>query len=319
MHVAIIGGASTIGSTVAYTLASMDPTLDISLVDKAPEPAWAHAMDITHSLYHVTNAPVDEAAAESYGTIRGIGTDEIDSIDPDIVVLTAAAPRPDDAADRGAREAELEANLSIADDVASQLQSIDPVPVMVVTNPIDRITYRLWKQTGWPREKFIGYSLSETARVAYAIADRKNVHPSRVSCPVMGEHGEGIVPIFSKARIGDDPVSLTDEARSEVLEYVRSVPFEIASRRGASETSRWVTSAGLTRVVRSMLSGETTSPGCLSTPLAGEYGFDDGCLSVPISLDSEGVRTIHEWELTAAERSQLTDAFESVRADLEGF
>ncbi|GAB7017271.1 malate dehydrogenase [Halostagnicola bangensis] len=319
MHVAIIGGASTIGSTVAYTLASLDPALDISLVDKAPEPAWAHAMDITHSLYHVTNAPVDESTAESYGTVRGIGTDEMGSLNPDVVVLTAAAPRPDDATDRGAREAELEANRSIADDVASQLQSVDPVPVVVLTNPIDRITYRLWKQSGWPREKFIGYSLSETARVAYAIADRKNVHPSRVSCPVMGEHGEGIVPIFSRARIGDDPVSLTDEQQSEILEYVRSVPFEIASRRGASETSRWVTSAGVTRVVRSILSGETTSPGCLSTPLAGEYGFDDGCLSVPVTLDSGGVTAIHEWELADSEHAQLADAFESVRADIGEF
>ncbi|AHG02161.1 hypothetical protein HALLA_19880 (plasmid) [Halostagnicola larsenii XH-48] len=317
MHVAIIGGASTIGSTVAYTLATKDPTMDISLVDKAPEPAWAHAMDITHSKYHGTDAPVDERTAASYGTVTGVGTDEMSSIDPDLVVLTAAAPRPDDAADRGVRKAELEANRAIADDVATQLQSIDPVPVVVLTNPIDRITYRLWTQLGWPREKFIGYSLSETARTAHAIADLQGVHPSRVSCPVMGEHGEGIVPIFSRARVGEASVSLTPEQESEVLEYVRDVPFEIASKRGAGETSRWVTSAGVAKVVRSMLSGETTSPGCLSTPLSGEYGFDDGCLSVPVSVDSTGVTAIHEWELADTEYERLVDAFESVRTDLE--
>lgn len=329
MHVALIGGASTIGSTVAYTLASTDPTMDLTLVDEAAESAWAHAVDIEHAVYHSTNAPVSGDEADSFGTVRGIGADETSEIDPDLVIFTAAAPRPDDAAHRGAREAEFRANRSIADDVADRLRSIDPVPVLVLTNPIDRITHRLWKRLEWPRERFVGYSLSETARTAHAIGRVRDVHPATVYCPVMGEHGEGIVPVFSKLRVDGEPATVTLDQKANVLEYVREIPFEIAKRRGAAETSRWVTSAGVVRVIRTMFDGGERGEGersgavggagplCLSTPLDGEYGLDGGCVSVPATLTPEGVGEIVEWDLADDEYERLTAAHGAILDDLE--
>ncbi|WP_436348236.1 malate dehydrogenase [Natronorubrum sp. FCH18a] len=321
MHVAIIGGASTIGSTVAYTLASADPTLTITLVDKAERPAWAHALDVTHSVFHSARAPVDAETAGVFGTVRAVGADELAALepDPDLAVFTAAAPRPDDATDTDAREAELEANLSIVDDVVAQLRSVDPVPVLVLTNPIDRITYRLWQRLGWPREHFLGYSLSETARTAYKIGEIRDARPATVYCPVMGEHGSGIVPVFSKLRVDGDPATLSDAERANVLEYVREIPFEIAKGRGASETSRWVTSAGVTRLIRTMFadgSDETEISVCLSTPVDGEYGLANGCLSVPVTLTPDGVGEILEWELAPDEEQRLRDAHDAIRADL---
>lgn len=331
MHIVLIGGASTIGSTVADTLATADPTLDITLVDPATEAAWAHAVDITHAAFHAAGAPLDGERADSFGTIQAVDIDALPALDPapDLVIVTAAAPRPDDATDRDARDAELEANRAIVDDVADRLQAIEPVPVLVLTNPIDRITYRLWRRLGWPRKRFLGYSLSETARAAHEIGRQTGAHPCTVTCPVMGEHGEGIVPVFSKLRIDGDPATVTADQRSAVREFVRRVPFEIASRRGANETSRWVTSAGVVRVVRSMIDASSTARSstgpaggsrtavCLSTPLDGEYGFDDGCLSVPVTMTATGVGDILEWELTEEETARLAAAHERVTADLE--
>lgn len=316
MHIAIIGGASTIGVTIAYTLATVDPTIDLTLVDKNQKAAWAHGLDIAHSTFHSTQAPVDRETADSFGTIQAVASNELDTLDPDLIVFTAAAPQPDDATTTDARDAELEANRSIVDSVAPALRSSRPVPVLVLSNPIDRITYRLWKQVGWSRTYFLGYSVSETARVAHRIGELQNVHPRTVYCPVMGEHGNEIVPVFSRLRIDGSTTTLPDEQRSEVRRYAQEIPFEIAKERGVSETSRWVTSAGVVRIIRKMMVNES-SPTCLSTPLSGEYGFSDGCLSVPVTVTLDGVTDIVEWELSAEEKQRLRSAHETIRTDLE--
>jgi malate dehydrogenase len=318
MHVVIIGGASTIGATVTYTLMSEDPTLNITLVDKEQEAAWAHSTDIIHSVFHSVQTPLNSDTANSFGTVRVVGSDELSDLKPDLLIFTAAAPRPDDATDTDAREAELEANRSIVDDVAAQLQSVDPAPVLVLTNPIDRITYLLYQRLEWSRKHFLGYSLSETARTAFKIGEIQDAHPATVYCPVMGEHGDGTIPIFSKLRIHGESVTLSDEEQAEVLEYVREIPFEIAKCRGASETSRWVTSAGVARLIRTMISGgtEREPPICLSTPVDGEYGLSDGCLSVPITLTTNGVGEILEWELAPDEQQRLQQAHDEICDDL---
>ena len=323
MHVAIIGGASTIGSTVAYTLAGLAPSLDVSLVDLDEDAAWAHATDVSHAGYHFANAPGASAdhAADSVGTVRMATTEEWADLDPDLLVFNAAAPQPDDATDPGARDAELDRNLAIVEDVASDLDVLDPTPLLVVTNPIDRLVHRFYSLLGWPRRCFLGYSLSETARAADAIARRCNVHRNDVYCPMMGEHGEHAVPVFSRARVAGDPIDIPAEDREAIREYVRDVPFEIATKRGVDETSRWVTSAGVTRVIRSMTAGsdgaDHSEPFCLSTPLAGEFGYDDVALSVPLTLDEGGVARIHEWRLSASERDGLDRAAAAVRADVD--
>jgi malate dehydrogenase len=320
MHVAIIGGASTIGSTVAYTLAGTAPTVEVSLVDPAEEAAWAHATDITHAGYHFANTPGGPSPPpDDIGEIRTRAPDELADLDPDLLVFNAAAPLPEDATDRQAREAELDRNLTIVEDVAGRLRALDPTPMLVVTNPIDRLTYRFSQLLDWPRHHFMGYSLSETARAADAITDRLGVHRSTVHCPMMGEHGEHVVPVFSRVRVDGEPAAVPAEAQDDIREYVRAIPFEIAKRRGVKETSRWVTSAGVTRVVRTMAAGERHDPVCLSTPLTGEYGIEGVSLGVPVTLDAEGVAAIHEWDLAPTEREQLAEAAAVVRADIERF
>jgi len=327
MHVTIIGGASTIATTVAHTLAGVAPTVDVSLVDLNEGAAWAHAKDVTHATYHFSNAPGSTVSGDDVGTIRAATPDELADLDPDFIVFNAAAPQPEDATDRGAREAELDRNLPIVESVAEDLQPLDPTPLLVVTNPIDRLVYQFYSLLEWPRRCFLGYSLSETARMADAIGSELGVPQNDVYCPMMGEHGENLVPILSRARADDASVPTDDLDREELLEYVRDIPFEIAKERGVAETSRWVTSAGITRVIRSAIAGGTPDgddprgrlgePFCLSTPLAGEYGFENLSLSVPVDLDDGGVREIHEWDLAPVEADELAVAADAIRADLE--
>lgn len=321
MHVAIIGGASTIGSTAAFSIAAENPQADISLVDIAEEAAWAHAKDISHATYHFSNSPQrPHIEADSFGTVQGVASDNIDHLDPDLVIVAAGLPqsqREDKDLSSDERREPFAEVLSLVDDLAAQLRRVGPVPVVVVTNPIDRVTYRLWDLLDWPRHRFIGYALSETARVADKIAQLSDVHPNTVDCPTMGEHGEHVVPILSRVQIQNERAPIPEERRTEIVEYVRDIPFEIAEKRGRHDSSRWVTGAGVARLVRTILGGGTDDPFCLATPLSGEYGFEQGCLSVPVTLNGEGVDEILNWDLREQEQEQLETAHDAIWSDLK--
>jgi malate dehydrogenase len=137
--------------------------------------------------------------------------------------------------------------------------------------------------------------------------------PADVRCPTLGEHGEHLVPAFSRATVDGEPLDLPAEARADLLDYTRAVPYEVIDRRGPEDSSRWVSGRGAALVVASILDGGTDDPVCLSTPLDGEYGVEGVSLSVPVRLTAEGVGEIVEWELAAEERDGLAAAAEAVR------
>lgn len=314
MDVVVIGGGGTVGSTVAYTLSVQSPTADITLVDVDDNAAAGHAIDIRHSTCHVAHAlGRPDFGPEAPGTVRTADASPSVVSGADCVVMTASAPRPADGDVRGGRLKFLERNRKIVDDIASWLKEADSTPVIVVSNPVDRLTYRLYRQVGWPRRHFLGYSLSETARIADEIARRTDASPRDVYCPILGEHGEHIVPIFSRATVGGDPLDLSEAERKNIIEYIRDVPYNVLKLRGASDSSRWVTARGVASIVRRLDDGHADMPVCLSTPLKGEYGLKDLSLSVPVHLDSDGVADIVEWSLTEAEYAALEVAYRSIR------
>lgn len=312
MEIAIIGGAGTIGATTGYDLATTLPRATVSLIDVEADLAVAQATDIRHARAHAAHsvgaATMGWEAGAATGTVRGLDTDEVDACDPDVVIVAASAPRPDVSAERGGRIHFLEMNREVMADVARQMAAWDPVPTVVVTNPLDRMTDRIWRETGWDRRLILGYSLSETARLADELARRFDATHEEVYCPIMGEHGEHIAPVFSRATVRGDPITLSADDRQAVLDYTRQVPYDIIDVRGPAETSRWVTGHGVALVVRALLIGGLDEPVCLSTPLQGEYGYDDVCLSVPVRLCGEGVAEIVEWELSDWERDRLDRA-----------
>lgn len=316
MDVLVVGGAGTIGSTVAYTLTVRDPAVDVTLVDPRTDAAEGHAIDLRHATRHVAH-PVGRPDFERSppGSVRAAAPapDLVDAAD--CVVLTASAPRPSGGDRRGGRRAFLEANRGVVDDVAGWLGAGEPTPVVVVTNPVDRIVHRLWRQTGWPRRCFLGYSLSETARVADVLARVADVSPAEVYCPVVGEHGEHVVPVFSRATVSGEPLELTERERRDALEYVRDVAYDVLALRGPDDSSRWVTGRGVAAIVERLGDGAADGPVCLSTPLRGEYGLSDVSVSVPVELGPDGVAEIVEWSLADAERDRLEEAARAIRAD----
>ena len=313
--VTVVGGAGTIGTTAAYTLAATRPDVTVRLCDIEGEAATGHATDLRHARCHAAHAlGADDAA-------RGGTTAEVVAVEPgpdairgaDCVLVTASVRRPSGSTGRGGRDRFWPANRDVADDIAGWLANADPVPVAAVTNPVDRFLGRLHAESGWARERFVGYSLSETARMADAIARHVGADPADVHCPILGEHGEHMVPAFSRATVEGEPLDLPAETREELLDYTKSVPYEIIAQRGAEHSSRWVSGRGAALVVSALLDGGTDEPVCLSTPLDGEYGIEGVSLSVPLTLTADGVGEVLEWELSAEEREGLATAAEAVR------
>ncbi|WP_435180904.1 malate dehydrogenase [Halorussus sp. AFM4] len=313
MHVTVIGGAGSVGSTVAYTLAVTVPDVSIRLVDVEGDAAAGHATDIEHAMNHdTTHAAGRAVAADVRGgsgpvEIAEPGPDVVD--DTDCIVAVYNVSRPAEAVGRGGRDAYFQRNKTVADELGEWMADVDPRPVVVVTNPVDRITHRLWRASRWPRRSFVGYSLSETARAAAELGRLRDADPGDVRCPMMGEHGEHVVPIFSKTTVGGNQVSLDEEERQRVVDYVRDVPYEVMEQRGADESSRWVSGRGAAAVVHAILTEGTDEPVCLSVPLKGEYGYEDVCMSVPVTLSAGGWDEIEHWELSDWEQDRLNAAY----------
>lgn len=305
----VVVGAGTIGSTAAYTLTTVYG-FDVRLIDIDGELATGHASDIRHANAHQSH-PV--GADTPSGSTEAVDPGASAVENADCIVVTASIGRPDT---EGRRLTFLEGNREVIDDIAGWMSPCDPRPVVVVSNPADRLTYRLWRRMGWSRRRFVGYSLSETARMAALVAEREGVRPESVSVPVMGEHGEHMVAAFSRATIDDEPYRPSAAVREDLLAATKQAPYDIIEQRGAEETSRWVSGRGVALLVRSIVTGGCDEPVCLSTPLDGEYGESDVCISVPLTLDSDGVEEIHEWDLSDDERMELATAADSIRESL---
>jgi len=318
MHVTVVGGAGAVGATVAYTLAVTVPDVSLRLVDVATEAATGHATDIEHATNHVGHA-VGEAIADDVtgktGAVSTAAPGPAAVTDTDCLIVVYNVARTEAAVGRGGRESYYDANRPVADDLGEWLRETDPRPVVVVTNPVDRITRRLWRRSGWPRRSLVGYTLSETARAAAEIGRLRDVDPHRIRCPTMGEHGERVVPVFSRATVDGRPVDPTPDERRQVLDYVREVPYDVMRQRGAGESSRWVSGRGIAGVVHALAGGGTDEPVCLSVPLEGEYGYRDVSMSVPVTLSSDGWTGIESWSLSAWERDRLDAAYERLAGD----
>lgn len=312
MHVTVIGGAGSVGSSVAYTLAVTIPEVRLRMVDVRSDTVAGHGTDIEHAMNHRVH-PVGEALASDVQggkpPVTSMPPDSTIVEDTDCIVVVYNVSRTESAVQRGGRESYFEHNREVADEIGSWMADSDPCPVVVVTNPVDRITHRLWTQSGWPRDYFLGYSLSETARAAAEIGRLFDVDSGIVSCPMMGEHGEHVVPVFSQTTIGDEAVEFTRDQRQQILEYVRDVPYDIMRQRGPDESSRWVSGRGAAAVVHALHNGGTDDPVCLSVPLDGEYGYTGVCLSVPVVLSPRGWDSIEQWSLSRWERNRLDAAY----------
>ncbi len=293
----VIIGAGNVGATTAYTIINQGLCEELVLIDRNEEKALGEVMDMQHSIYFM-NRNI---------RIKTGGYEECK--DADIVIITAAAPMDPNANDRLTMLAPSKRVMkSIVGSIMEQ--GFDGI-LVVVSNPVDIMTYYAWKLSGLPANQVIGSGTTlDMARLSCELSRKFDLDAKSVSCYIIGEHGDSEVVSWNSATIGGK--ALTDvmkdnaeRARNESFDEMRkattSAGWEIFHRKG--NTSYGI-AASVSAIVKSILFNENRILP-ISVHLEGQYGLNDVYLSVPTIINKKGAKEIVEIKLTEEETKAL--------------
>ncbi len=287
-------GAGRVGSAVAHTIAVQGLASQIVIVDIAKDKAKGEALDIRQGAA-VMDMPVNVIAGEYE-----------DTADSDIIVFTLGAARKP-----GQSRLDLaKVNVDIIKSVIPNVVKYSPnAKYVVVSNPVDVITYTIMKIAGLPENQIIGTGcLLDTARLREDVSNYAKVSPKNVHLNVYGEHGATAMIPWSTGSIYSEKVDdffakagLSVPTHEEFLEHVRGAGGEVIGLKGATFYAVSV----VTAYVCSMILHDTKAVLPLSTMLHGEYGMDDVCLSLPCVLGANGIERVNTPNMTPEEVEAL--------------
>ncbi|MDD2927571.1 MAG: malate dehydrogenase [Candidatus Omnitrophica bacterium] len=298
MKISIIG-AGNVGALSAMRIAQYNLG-DIFLVDIARGLARGKSLDLADA----------QAALGFDYNIQG--SDDISSIkDSDIVVITAGLARKPGMT----REELLTKNSQILKDVCVNIKELAPqAVVIVVTNPLDLMTYLALKTTGFAKNKVLGMGSSlDSSRLANLIARELKLSATSVETMVIGAHGEGMLPLARHTKIKGVSLEefLSDEKMESLTKETIGRGAEIVALLG-SGSAFFAPSAAVAQMVKIIAKDEKKIAGACAY-LDGEYGIKDICLGVPCRLGRTGIEKIIELDLTAKEKKELLCSADSIR------
>ena len=288
MKIAIIG-AGNVGAMVASRI--IDANLaDVALLDVVPGMAKGKALDIADAR-PVVNSKSRITGTEDFKDIKG----------SDIVVITAGLARKPGMS----REDLLKKNTEIIKEVSIQVKKYCPSSiVIVVTNPLDVMTYLVMKTTGFNPKKVMGMAgVLDTARFINALWER-NQDIDRNKVLMMGSHGDTMVPVNRSENI-------SSEVFSETSELARNRGAEIVKHLGTG-SAYFAPSASVFFMLKAIVKNEKSAM-CASAYLEGQYGEKDIYIGVPVVLGSLGVEKIVEIELTKEEKQAFKKSALQIR------
>jgi malate dehydrogenase len=297
-------GAGNIGGTLAQRLAEADLARELVLLDIVEGLPQGKALDIQES------API-----LGFGT-RVTGSTSLEALrGADIVVETAGLARKPGMS----RSDLLGKNAEILRSHALAVKAHAPnAVVLVVTNPVDVMSYWFRKVSGLPTARVFGESGSlDTARFRWFVAEALGVAPRDVIGFVLGTHGDTMVPILSLTSVSGVPLT-------RLLSHEKLEPIVARTKAGGGEivnllkmgSAYYAPSASQAELVRAIANDEhRLLP--VTTALHGEYGEKDVYLGVPARIGRAGVESVYEVELTAAEKAAFAQSAAAVREDLK--
>ena len=301
--IAIIG-AGSVGATIAYACMVRGVGQQIVLHDVKREKVDAEVLDLNHGLQFVPMATIE-------------GSDDVGiCADADVVVVTAGAKQKP-----GQTRMELAgANADICRKIVPELVRLAPRAVfLLVTNPVDVITYVTLKLSGLPRQRVLGSgTVLDSSRFRYLIARRCNVAVQNVHAYIAGEYGNSEIPLWSSARIANVPLhewavpahgKLTVRDRTEIFVNVKDAAQQIIKGKGATNYAIGLSTA---KILEAVLKDENRILP-VSSLLGGYKGIDDVCLSVPSIVNRGGVEVALDVPMNDAEIAGLRNSAERVR------
>lgn len=302
--VSVIGGGFT-GATTAFLLAQKELG-DIVLVDipQMENPTKGKALDMLEA------SPVQGFDAKITGTAN-----YEDTKDSDIVVITAGIARKPGMS----RDDLVQTNQKIMKSVTQEIVKYSPnCHIVVLTNPVDAMTYTVYKESGFPKNRVIGQSgVLDTARFRTFVAEELNLSVKDITGFVLGGHGDDMVPLIRYSYAGGIPLeTLIPEDRLEaIVERTRKGGGEIVSLLG-NGSAYYAPAASLVQMCEAILKDQRRVIPSIAY-LEGEYGFEGIYLGVPTILGANGIEQIIELELTADEKAALERSVQSVQNVME--
>ena len=299
MKITVVG-AGAVGASCAEYIAIKDFASEVVLLDIKEGYAEGKAMDLMQT-----------ASLNGFDTkITGTTNDYSKTANSDICVITSGIPRKPGMT----REELIGINAGIVKTVSSNLiKHSESTIIIVVSNPMDTMTYLVHKTTGIPKNRIIGMGGAlDSARFKYRLAEALEAPISDVDGMVIGGHSDkGMVPLTRLATRNSVPVSefISEERLEQVLQDTK---VGGATLTGLLGTSAWYApGAAVSGLVQAIACDQRKIFPC-STLLDGEYGLHDLCIGVPVVLGKNGIEKIVEIQLSDAEKAHLKESAEGV-------
>ncbi|MBF4501704.1 malate dehydrogenase [Savagea sp. SN6] len=299
--VSVIGSGFT-GATTAFLLAQKE-LADVVIVDipEMENPAKGKALDMLEA------SPVQGFDANIIGT-----SNYEDTKDSDIVIITAGIARKPGMS----RDDLVQTNQKVMESVTEQIVKYAPnAIILVLTNPVDAMTYTVFKKSGFPKERVIGQSgVLDTARFRTFVAQELNLSVKDVQGFVLGGHGDEMVPLIRYSSAGGVPLAdlIPADRMEEIIERTRKGGAEIVNLLG-NGSAYYAPSAALVEMAEAILKDQKRVLPSIAY-LEGEYGLHDLYLGVPTVLGADGIEKIIELDLTEDEQAALNKSADAVRA-----
>lgn len=299
-------GAGSVGATIANDMVVTGTATDIVLIDIDENKAFGEAMDIYQGTSFGAPAVVRQGQYK-------------DAAGSSIVIITSGLPRKP-----GQTRLELaQTNVDILKDIASKIVPCAPDAIyIIVSNPVDVMTYVFHKISGVPAERIIGSgTVLDTSRLQAELAKEFHISPKNVHAHVYGEHGDSSFVPWSLATIAANPISkyAGHAPHDELIEFngdyagveekVRSSGAVVIKAKGVTN---YAIAMAVCHIVRCIFNGAGTAM-TVSTMMNGEYGISDVCLSVLCLVDSTGVRGKIVNDLTGDELARLRNSADKLK------
>jgi len=301
--VAIIG-MGHVGCALAHHLTIGNICDELVLINRRSEKAWAEAEDLKHSL------------GFSDTRMRIYAGDYQDCADADIVVLSVAAPYSE-----GNTRLDMldKASQIVGDIIPKVMQSGFSGIFIVITNPVDALTYLVYKLSGLPSHRVIGTGTSlDSARLKYFLADTMDVDPHSVEAMCMGEHGDSQMVPWSQVTVGakrfsqilnDNPERLKGIDIHKVQKEICHIAYDIFKAKGATDYGIAAVAARMIKAI--VRNSNIVMPA--SVMLNGEYGESDVYAGVPAVITRNGIKELVTYHLKDSELKEFKQSVALLR------
>ncbi len=305
MNKITIVGAGRVGESTAQTIAKAELCREIVLID------------IKEGMPQGTALDIQESAPQFGFDTKLAGSNNMDAMaGSNLIINTAGLPRKPGMS----RSDVLDTNLKIMDGIVDKMVEVAPnAMLMVVTNPVDVLTYAAWKRSGWSRNRIFGMAgVLDSSRMASFVAMETGYSVKDISAMVMGGHGDTMVPMTRFTCVNGISVDqlLSQDKIDQIVERTRGGGAEILALK--QNSSAYDAPAAAVGAMVSAISHDRNRILPVVAALDGEYGQSDICMGVPVVLGAKGMEKIIELKLTREEAAAFKTSSEAVRKDING-